>query len=143
MALLRDGIVFASIAFGYPPNTLVRGCTPNTLRERRIKMKHKQRGFIVRLSPKEFEILDERANKCGLTRNAYIRKVICEVQPVERPSADLISVIRELRFIGKNMNQIAMRANETNMVDALQYNKNFDMVHKAISKLIMGDYKWQ
>ena len=106
-------------------------------------MKHKQRGIIVRLSPQEFEILDERANKCGLTRNAYIRKAIREVQPIERPSVELMDVIRELRVIGKNMNQIAMRANETNMVDALQYKKNFDMVHKAISKLIMGEYKWQ
>ena len=56
---------------------------------------------------------------------------------------DLITIIKELKFIGKNMNQIAMKANETNMVDALQYKKNFDMLHKTVSKLITGDYKWQ
>jgi len=106
-------------------------------------MKHKQRGFIVRLSPAEFEMLDKKSSDCGLTRNAFIRKTIRDVVPIERPSDDLITIIKELKFIGKNMNQIAMKANETNMVDALQYKKNFDMLHKTISKLITGDYKWQ
>ena len=97
----------------------------------------------VWLNDEELAQLNAKANSCGLKREAYLRKIIREEKPIERPSDDLIVVISELKAIGKNMNQIAMRANETNMIDALQYKKNYDMVHKAISKLIMGDYKWQ
>ncbi len=97
----------------------------------------------VWLNDEELKSLNKKVKCTGMCREGYIRNVLRGVVPIERPSVELMDVIRELRFVGRNMNQIAMRANETNMVDALQYKKNFDMVHKAISKLIMGDYQWR
>lgn len=97
----------------------------------------------VWLNDKELETLNKRMASTGMCREAYLRHLINGVIPIERPSKELLEYIKELRQIGNNINQIAMKANSSNIVDRLQYKKDFEWLQDVISRASSGSVKWQ
>lgn len=95
------------------------------------------------LNEKEFDILNERVAKSGMSREGYLRHLVMGIVPIERPSTELLEYIKELRLIGNNFNQIAMRLNATNTLDALQYRKNFEWLQDVVSRASSGKVGWQ
>ena len=91
--------------------------------------------FLVSLTEKEMSSLMKNVKKSGLTRDAYIRKLIAGIQPKERPSADCFEVLKILRQISINMNQIALKANATGVIHADDYWKNSRRLQDAISEI--------
>lgn len=84
-------------------------------------MRNRNNEIKIRLYDDELNVLDERAKKCGLSREAYLRKLIVGVVPIEKPSVEWLSVIKNLRYLNNNINQIAVIANSTKTVNAEQY----------------------
>ncbi len=66
---------------------------------------------MFRVNEKEFEQLQNRAKRCGYTREHYIRTVLSGHIPKESPPIEFWKVINELNAIGNSLNQIAARAN--------------------------------
>lgn len=95
------------------------------------------------LNEKELEKLNTNVEKSGMCREGYLRNLIEGIVPIERPSTELLEFIKELRLIGNNFNQIAMRLNSTNTLDALQYKKNFEWLQDVISRASSGKVTWQ
>ncbi len=62
--------------------------------------------------------LDTLSKKAGLTKSAYIRRMIDGVVPQERPPLEFHKILQQMRYISNNMNQLAKKANATNHVDA-------------------------
>ena len=90
----------------------------------------------LRLNEREYRALTRNAKKCGLTQQAYLRMMCLNKQPTERPPMDLIDVLRSVQQINNNMNQIAMKANATGMVDGTAYWKNISWLQEVVSLLI-------
>lgn len=99
-------------------------------------MKLKQNFEIkVRLNDEELKLLNKNVLKCGLSREAYIRFLINGYTPKEKPSEDYFEVIRQLRKIGNNMNQIAMIANKTNNIDESKYDVQMYKLKSVIREI--------
>ena len=89
-----------------------------------------------RLNQIEFEELKCSVEKSGLSREAYLRAMVKNRPITERPSMDLVDVLRNLQQINNNMNQIATKANSLNFVDTAAYWGNVDLVKATIGKLL-------
>lgn len=106
-------------------------------------MRVRKHRIQVRLNEKEYQSFRAKISKCGDTQEVYLRKLISDITPIEKPSKDLLQVIKELRQINNNVNQIAMVANSTHHIDALQYQKNFKALQRLVDNLVTGDFEWR
>ena len=68
-------------------------------------MRNRQKGILVFLSDKERKHLDKQA------KSQLIRKLIMDEDIQPRPPEELPKLLKELNYIGHNINQIAHKAN--------------------------------
>lgn len=65
----------------------------------------------IELTPAQYQLLTAQAKRCGLTKRAYLVRVI-EGNPVRaRPSQEIRDLRTEIHHIGNNINQIARSVN--------------------------------
>ena len=64
----------------------------------------------VRLSRKEAENLNKQVKKCRLSREAYLRHLITGEVPRDAPPPEYFAFMREMHYVGHNLNQIAQKA---------------------------------
>ena len=95
----------------------------------------RQRKFDMRLTERDFKLLERRARKCGLSKSAYMRQMLHGYKPRESPPADYHAMTRELNEIGNNMHQIAFMANATGLVDEAGYYENVLGLRDAIKRI--------
>ena len=67
--------------------------------------------------------LKQNAKKAGLNESAYIRNLIMGYKPKEQPTENMYEIIKQLKLVGINLNQIARKANALDIVDAPFYKK--------------------
>lgn len=87
------------------------------------------------LSDDELEKLSTQAAKCGLSRAAFLRQLICGFQPKELPPPDFYPVMRQLYYCGNNLNQIARKAHSTGVIDAEKYDEAVSEFRKIVLEL--------
>ena len=90
----------------------------------------------VRLTQAEMVHLTRLVSTSGLSREAYLRKLISGVVPREAPPPDFFSMVRELHYIGNNLNQIAMKAHALNAIDAKHYDDSVLLFEEAVQKIL-------
>jgi hypothetical protein len=86
----------------------------------------------LRLDSKEAELLNRLVKKSRLSRESYLRQLINGLVPTDIPPPDYFSMMKELRYIGNNLNQIAQKAHILNALDVKRYDENIAMLNKAI-----------
>lgn len=67
--------------------------------------------LCLRLNAAETQALRTDAKRCGLSRNAYLRRLIMKAPVVQRPSEAIHNLYVEINRIGNNINQIARSVN--------------------------------
>ena len=72
----------------------------------------------------------------GLSRETYLRKLISGVVPREAPPPDFFAMMRELHYIGNNLNQIAMKAHALGVIDAKHYDDSVLLFEEAVQKIL-------
>lgn len=94
----------------------------------------RNRNFRIQLwlNEKEAAALDRKVKRSGLSREAYLRHLINGLVPQDAPPPDYYGMMRELRAIGNNLNQIAWRAHRLGSVDARRYEHNCRALQQAI-----------
>lgn len=100
-------------------------------------MRKRNNRIVFYLSDSEKEMLDEKVWKTRLSRNTFLRNACFEIPVKEVPSISSYEVLYQLRKIGINIHQIAIKANSLGLIDAPLYQKNYEDLQKTISK-IMG-----
>lgn len=90
----------------------------------------------LRLSESEAASLNRDVKKAGVSREAYLRSLIRKMPLKEKPSMDLIEVLKNLQQINNNMNQIAVKANAKGFVDTASYWDNVRRLQETVSKLM-------
>lgn len=86
------------------------------MRKRQIKKQ-------VWLNREEAMILKKKAKKVGFKEAELIRNLIIGFEPREKPDDRFYDVMKEMRAIGNNLNQIARKANSLNFIDSSLYKK--------------------
>lgn len=71
----------------------------------------------VWLNKEEATMLKKKAKKVGLSESELMRNLIIGYEPKEKPGAEFYEVMRQLRGIGNNLNQIARKANSLGFID--------------------------
>lgn len=95
----------------------------------------------MRLTENELEDLCRKVGQAGISKEAYLRSLIKDVQPKGNPSQEFFDILKNLRQINNNMNQIAAKANTMNFIDTVKYWANVSELQKAIGKLMEEMYR--
>ncbi|MDB7981090.1 MULTISPECIES: plasmid mobilization protein [Faecalicoccus] len=71
----------------------------------------------IRLSETELIKLNALTKESGRSIKSYLRSLINEIVPCNKPNLEYLEILSELRHIGSNMNQIALIANKSSYID--------------------------
>lgn len=82
----------------------------------------------VRLSRSELQALDKKVKKTGMSREGYVRCLLRDKLPVEIPPAPYYDLVREIRALGNNMNQIAYKVHALGYVNHQEYREHANKV---------------
>ncbi len=99
-------------------------------------MRRRNHQLKTRLDDKEYELFLKKVERTGLSKEEYLRSLIKDIVPTELPPMQFFDVLRELRQLNVNMNQIAMKAHSLNLIDAPFYEK----CHKELQSIV-GEIK--
>ena len=91
--------------------------------------------IIIRLDKAENESFKKRVKKSGLSQEAYVRHLINGLVPTDTPPPNYFAMMRELRYIGVNLNQIAQKAHGLNVLDVKRYDDNTALLKKAVVEI--------
>ena len=89
----------------------------------------------VYLNNNELKLLKKRSYDVGLTESDYLRALINNVIPREKPDKEFYSEIKNLRLIGNNLNQLTKYANTTGILRERDIQKTIEIVDTFIYKL--------
>ena len=98
-------------------------------------MRKRNIAVITRLNKQEQQHLKNLVKKSGLSQEAYIRHLINGVVPVESPTVDYYAMMKELHAIGNNLNQLARKAHQLNVIDVEQYDLAVKEFENAVTKI--------
>ena len=91
--------------------------------------------FQLWISEVESERLTRNALKSKMTKSNYIRSLINGYEPKEVPPYEYFEVLKELRAIGRNINQIAHKANVNGSIDAAGYREDCEELARLADEL--------
>ena len=94
-------------------------------------MKTRTKEMHLRLTPEEKETLTEKAKLARLSREEFCRRILNGAIVKEAPSVDVRQLLRQMRHIGGNLNQLLARANTVGFIDTIQLKKELAELHKA------------
>ena len=89
----------------------------------------------VWLNEAENQRLHNNVKRTGLSQENYLRSLINGYAPKELPPIDYHSMIRELRAIGGNINQLVDKANTTGYVDEAGFEREAAHLRKVILEI--------
>lgn len=100
----------------------------------------RKKQIILRLSEEELEILNNLANTSCYSREEYIRRLVIYHQqplpnPYKIPELDYHELIRQIRAIGYNINQLAERANANDFINEVIYRQNAKKLFELTNQL--------
>lgn len=87
----------------------------------------------------EFSDMMEKAQKAHLSAGGFIRRAVKGLEVKEAPSADVPILIREIRRVGYNIEQILKIANIKGMLDVPQLRKALED-NQTAEKMIVDSY---
>ena len=85
----------------------------------------------------EWAIIEQRAADLAMKTGTYIKRISVDGKISHYSVGDITTVMDALRIIGKNINQIAAKANETHSVEANvveELRKEVDALSLVLSK---------
>ena len=98
-------------------------------------MGRKIRIVSVKFSDSELDQIDKMAFKTCRMRSTYIREVALGYTPQEKPSADFDEVIRQLRYLNNNMNQLTAKAHSLGFIDEKKYDNQVRQINSLIIEM--------
>ena len=97
----------------------------------------------VKFNENELKRVDEMAFKTCRMRSTYIREVVLGYAPKERPPEDFNEVIRQLRYLNNNLNQLTVKAHSFGFIDERKYSNQVKEINALIvemkRKYILGE----
>ncbi len=94
----------------------------------------------LRFTKEEFDNLSKKVRKTNFSREAFIRNVLNECAIKEAPPAEYYELIRELRRVGSNLNQILKLANAKGLLDVPKLRKDLEQIRTTEQMLYDAFY---
>ena len=64
----------------------------------------------IELTPEQYQLLTTNTKRCGLTRRAFLVRLLEGQEVKERPSQEIKALRTEIHHIGNNINRALVRA---------------------------------
>ena len=97
-------------------------------------------GLYTKVSPEEKEVIDQKMALLGTTNlRAYLRKMAVDGYVVQLDMNSVVEMVKLLRSISNNVNQIARRCNSTHNLyaqDVKDLRQGYTEVWKSIHQLL-------
>ncbi len=90
----------------------------------------------IRFTKAELDALTKKARKTNYSREGFSRAVLNGVEVKETPSVDAVQLLRELKRVGYNLDQLLKRANSIGLLDVPQMRKVLENVDTAAKSVI-------
>ena len=98
--------------------------------------------FEVCFTKDELSDLTKKARKARLSIGGFIRRAVRDLEVKEAPPVDVPMLIREVRRVGYNIDQLLKIANAKGLLDVPQLRKAL-ADNRAVEKLIVDAYTMQ
>ncbi len=89
----------------------------------------------VRLSDEEYARLCQGADMIKRDKSKYLRQLIRWIEPTTPPPVEVTELLRELRSIGINLNQLAAKAHSLGFVDEVEYRRKAEAVMRLCGEI--------
>ena len=96
-------------------------------------------GMALRLTKAEMDALTKKARKANMSREGFCRTILNGAEVKEAPTVDVAMLIREVRRVGYNIDQLLKVANSQGLVDVPQLRKALEE-NRALVKQINRAY---
>ena len=90
----------------------------------------------IRFTREELDALNGKARRAGLSRESYCRHILNGAEVKEAPPADVPTLIREVRRVGCNIDQLLVIARAKNWMIAKDLEKRWNAVGRS------GSWSW-
>ena len=87
----------------------------------------------IRFTKDELESLTKKSRKAGLSREGYCRRILNGATVKEAPSIDSMVMLRELKRIGYNLNEVLKKANAIGLIDVPEMRKSVTEIRRAVN----------
>lgn len=78
----------------------------------------------------EFDRVTALAGKTALSREAFVREVLRGTTVAEKPPAEYAEIVRELRRIGSNVNQLLVKARVLGFVEVPKLEETLSLIRR-------------
>lgn len=97
--------------------------------------------LIVEVTPEQWDMIKTKMTQVGTTKLApYARKMLIDGYVFHRDFSELKALTRELANLARNINQIALRANETRSIyegDIEDIRRDYMNVKRAVTERLV------
>lgn len=89
----------------------------------------------LRVTPEEYELIKKKAKKAGLSTSELIRRLLDDETIVEAPSVDFYEMIREIKRVGSNLNQVLHKLNAAGIAHPLELKRCANRILEVMNML--------
>lgn len=99
-------------------------------------MRKRNHSMLVFYTDTEYEALKAKAAAAGLSCSEFVRRAVADKEVKPSPPADIPILIRDIRRVGYNVDQLLKIANATHLVDAPQMRKVLAHTYLAVDAVV-------
>ncbi len=92
--------------------------------------------MLIFFSEQEQAELKEKAAAAGISCSEFVRRAVANKEVKQAPSADIPILIRDIRRVGYNVDQLLTIANSTHLLDAPQMRKVLAQTYLAADAVL-------
>ena len=96
--------------------------------------------FLIRITNSEYEIFKSKSTKAGLNMSEYARRILKGETVVAAPPVELNILIREIKRVGSNLNQVLKKLNVLGIAHPLELERCADDIREVLH-LIYRTYR--
>ena len=89
----------------------------------------------LRVTPSEYKIIKKNMEESGLSKSEYIRRSVLGETIVSAPPADFVLLIREVKKVGNELNQVNQKLNAQDKVHAIELEKCSNEISETVRML--------
>ena len=105
-----------------------------------LKSDNRSTRLFIRVTPGEYEIVKEKTAKSGLNISEYARRILMGETIVEAPPVDMNILIREIKRVGSNLNQVLKKLNVLGIAHPLELERCAEDIREVLN-LIYDTYR--
>ena len=99
-------------------------------------MQKRTQEIKIRFTKEELDEINQKAKLAHLSREAFCRRILRGAEVKQGPTPDIPILIRDIRRVGYNVDQLLKIANATHLLDAPQMRKVLAQTYLAADAVV-------